>query len=81
MCVIPKHLLILSRETLLTLQRRIGRDFKSCQLIASDKSNSLRKAHLLLESGFQVIACFIGPASARSYKIGVLGKIVWLVGW
>ena len=35
------------------------RDLKSCQLIASDKSNLLRKVDFLLESRFQVIAFFI----------------------
>ena len=34
-------------------------DLKSCQVIASDKSNLLEKIDFLLKSGFQVIAFFI----------------------
>ena len=37
----------------------MDRDLKSCQLIASDKSNLLRKVHFLLNTGFQVIVFFI----------------------
>ena len=36
----------------------MDRDLKSCQLIASDKSEILRKVHFLLKSGFQVITFF-----------------------
>ena len=32
---------------------------KSCQVIASDESNLLRKVDFLLESSFQVIAFYI----------------------
>ena len=34
-------------------------DLKSCQVIANDKSNLLRKNDFLLESGFQVVVFFI----------------------
>ena len=35
-----------------------GSDLKSCQLIASDKSNLLKKIHFHPKSGFQVVAFF-----------------------
>ena len=37
----------------------VDRDLKSCQVVASDKSNLLRKVDFLLKSGFQVIEFFI----------------------
>ena len=45
-------------------------DLKSCQLIASHKSNLLRKVHFLLKSVFKVIAFFI------IFEVGYLVIIV-----
>ena len=45
-------------------------DLKSCQVIATDKSNLLRKVDFLLKSGFEVVACFI------LLKVGSLVTIV-----
>ena len=45
-------------------------DLKSCQVVASDKSNLLRKVDFLLKNGFQVIAFFI------HLEVGYLAIIV-----
>ena len=37
----------------------MDRDLKSCQLIASDKTNFMRKVHFPLKSGFRVLTFFI----------------------
>ena len=48
----------------------MDRDLKSCQEIASDISNLLKKVHFLLKSGFQVTAFFI------LLEVGYLATIV-----
>ena len=61
------HTFHISVELLLKSQRQ---GFESCQVIASDKSNLLRKVDFPLKSGFLVIAFFI------LLKVGYLVIIV-----
>ena len=48
--------LVQEKKNILKLQRQ---GLESCQVIASDKSNLLRKVEFLLKSGFQTIVFFI----------------------
>ena len=52
------------------IKSRSNKDLKSCQVIASDKSNLMRKVDFLLKSSFQVIAFFM------SLEVGCLVIIV-----
>ena len=49
-------------------------DLKSCQVIASDKSNLLRKVDFLLKSGFQVIE-FFTPLEVGSLLFIVVNSV------
>ena len=54
----------------------LGQEFESCQLIASDKSNLLRKVLFLLKSGFQVMAFFF--LSEVGYIVTIVFHLVFV---
>ena len=55
----------------MNFKARMGRDLRSCQFIASDKTNLMKKVHFFLKKGF--------PSYSIFYSLRGVGYLIAIV--